>query len=231
MGVIDTADDVHLDAADAVAEKVLRSPQGGSGVYFAPTASGQPLALAGFGLALGMLSLINVEWVPPAAVGFMVAVAFSIGAIALLIGGSFDLRANNLFGGTWAVAYGCFWISAGLFLLFVGARMGAVAGPGAVGDAFGAYLILWGLLTAWLTVAAWFVARPAFLAFAVVTVVFVTLGISNTAAPGSLSDAMRHVGGYGGLIGAALAWYVAAAITINVTAGRQLLPLWPYVAR
>ncbi len=218
-------------AEGALSRRVLDSPQGGSGVFFAPTASGQPLALAGFGFALGMLSLINAEVVTLNAAGFMIAVALSVGSLALIIGGVADFRGNNLFGATWALAYGCFWISAGLVLLLVGPRVTEQAGAAGFADAFGAYLLLWAVFTGFMTVAAYHVARPAFLAFLLLTLVFVLLGVSNTSAPGALSDTLRTLGGYAGIVDALLAWYLAAALTINTTAGRNLLPIWPYPYR
>ncbi len=200
----------------------------GGPAYFPASASGQAIALTGFGFALGMLSMINAEWVTLGAIGFMVAVTFSIGSIALIIGGLWDFRANNLFGATWAIAFGAFWISVGLILQFVGGGVVEATSPEGFGDAFGAYLLLWAGFTAFMTVASWFVARAAFAIFAVLVVVFLLLGIANTAAPGSLSDTLREIGGYVGLLDAALAWYLAAALVINVTADRQILPIWPY---
>lgn len=215
----------------ALSRRVLDSPEGGCGVFFAPIASGQPLALVGFGFALGMLSLINAEIVSLNALGFMIAVALSIGSLALIIGGIVDFRGNNLFGGTWALAYGCFWISAGLILLVVGPQVTEQAGAAGFADAFGAYLLIWAVFTGYMTVAAYHVAGPAFLAFLLLTLVFVLLGLSNTSAPGDLSDTLRTVGGYAGIITALLAWYLAAALTINTTAGRDVLPIWPYPYR
>ena len=200
----------------------------GGPAYFPASASGQAIALTGFGFALGMLSMINAEWVTLGAIGFMVAVTFSIGSVALIVGGLWDFRANNLFGATWAIAFGAFWISVGLILQFVGGGVVEAAGPEGFADAFGAYLLLWAGFTAFMAVASWFVARAAFAIFAVLVVVFVLLGIANTSAPGSLSDTLREIGGYVGLLDAALAWYLAAALVINVTADRQILPIWPY---
>jgi succinate-acetate transporter protein len=209
-------------------EEAMADQEGGAGVHFPITASGQAIALTGFGFALGMLSLINAELVTLNATGFMVAVTLSIGSIALIIGGLWDFRGNNLFGATWAIAFGAFWISVGLILQFVGGAVVEAAGPEGFADAFGAYLLLWAGFTAFMAVAAWFVARAAFAIFLVLVVVFLLLGISNTSAPGSLSNTLREIGGYVGLVDAALAWYLAAALTINVTIGRQVLPIGPY---
>jgi uncharacterized protein len=215
----------------ASSQQALYAPAEGKDYFFPSTASGQPLALAGFGLTLGLLSLGNAEWISLKALGIIVPVAFAYGAVALILAGIWDFRANNLFGSMWSVSYGCFWISLALLIQVYGPQITATAGAGAYADAFGAYLILWGILTAWMTIGSYFIAKPAFVAFALLALVFFVLGVANILAPGGTSDTLRKLGGYIGIVDAAVAWYLSAALVLNTTAGRQLLPLWPYMPR
>ncbi len=215
----------------ALAQRVLNAPEHGKDYFFPSTASGQPLALAGFALTLALLSLGNAEWIKLSALGIVVPVALGYGAIALILAGLWDFRGNNLFGAMWAVSFGCFWISLALLIQFFGPRIAVSAGAGGYADAFGAYLILWGIFTAYMTVGAYFIAKPAFVAFLLLAVVFFVLGISNLIAPGGASDGLRKLGGYIGIVDAAVAWYLSAALVINSTSGRQMLPIWPYTPR
>jgi succinate-acetate transporter protein len=101
-------------------------------------------------------------------------------------------------------------------------------GAGGFLDAFGTYLLLWAIVSGYCTIAAYFVARPAFLAFLLLTIVFILLGISNIIAPDSPTVGLRKIGGYIGLVDALIAFYISAALLINTTSGKPLLPLWPY---
>jgi uncharacterized protein len=208
-------------------QTVLVAPAEGAGAFFPATASGQPLALAGFGLTLGLLSLANAGWIDLSALGIIVPVAFSYGSVALILGGVWDFRADNLFGSMWAVSYGCFWLSVALLLAFFAPGVVKSAGANNFGDAFGAYLLLWAGFTAYMTVGSWFIAKPAFAAFALTTVVFTALGLSNILS-GGIVETLRTTGGYLGILDAAVAWYLSAALMLLQTTGRQLLPVWPY---
>lgn len=219
---------VQYGGQAALADKVLTGPEHGAGYYFPPTALGTPLALAGFGFGLAMLSIINTEWVALGTLGIMVPIALGYAALATIVGGLWDFRSNNLFGAVWAVSYGGFWISLALLLQYFSPGIVETAGAAAFSDAFGAYLLIWAVVTAYLTVAAYFVARQAFICFALLFVVFVLLAFSNIVGPDSPAEFLRKLGGYVGIIDALLAFYLSAAFVINATAGRTLLKLRPY---
>lgn len=203
---------------------VVDEPPGATNSSDRPSASGQPLALAGFALSLGLLSLANAEWIDINALGLIVPLAFGYGAVALLLAGMWDFRANNLFGATWAVSFGCFWLTLALLLGFFADDVVSAAGAPAFTDGFAWFLVLWGIFTAYMTVGAYFIARPAFVAFALLALMFFVLAIANFAD----SSGWRILGGYIGLVDALVAWYLSAALIINTTADRQLLPIWPY---
>ena len=58
-------------------------------------------------------------------------------------------------------------------------------------------------------------------ALVVLTAVFLALGLANT---GGSTD-LGHIGGYLGLLDAAIALYLATAILANTTAAREILPI------
>jgi succinate-acetate transporter protein len=77
-------------------------------------------------------------------------------------------------------------------------------------------------------VGAWHINLPAFLAFALLALAYVLLGIANLASPGGLSDAFTRIGGWVLLADGATAWYLTSGLVLNPTVGRELVPLWPW---
>ena len=195
---------------------------------FTPEAGiGVPLAVAGFGFSVLVLGMANARWFNPAAVGFFVPVALATGAFCLLIGGLFEFRANNTFGGTFAVLYAGFLLTTALILRWFGADISTAAGALAFGDAFGAWLLLWGVFTLMLSWGAYYLNLPAFLAFVLLAAAYIVLGFANIMNPGDTVTFLTKLGGWLLIADGVCAWYLAWAAAMNsVVADR--LPLWPY---
>ena len=67
---------------------------------FAPQPGiGVPLAVGTFGFSVLVLGLPTSRIISPDALGIFVPVAFGTGALGLFIGGLWEYRANNIFGG------------------------------------------------------------------------------------------------------------------------------------
>ena len=223
-----TASEAHPNGGTALAEHVLKEATHGSGYFYPPSASGMPLGLIAFGTSLGLLSMGNAEWYSLGAAIIIAPIAFGFGAVALILAGMWDFRSGNALAATWETAYGCFWLSVGLQVAIFGPAVVAGAGAAGAGDAFGSYLLIWALITAGFTVAMHFVARPALLAFALLTVVLVVLGFANMTAPGGTADDLRMIGGWLGIVNALMAFYIAFALILNDVTGRTVMPLWLY---
>lgn len=196
--------------------------------YFPEFASGVPIAVFGFGFSLAMLSLSNTEIVSLDA-NLFVPVALGTGALAMLVGGLFEFRNGNLFGGTFGVAYACFLFTTAAMLRWFAPAITDTAGAGGFGDAFGAYLIVWAIFTAALTAGAYYINVPAFLAFALLVIVYVLLGIVNITEPGS--NFLLNLAGWIGLADSAAAFYLGMGIVLNSTCPRPMLPMGPYPYR
>lgn len=208
---------------------VLSSPEQGRGIFYPATPDGAgALGLGGFAIGTAFISIVNAKWLSGPTLGLEVPIVLGYSALTTFIGGMWSFRANNLFDGVWQVSYAGFWIVLGLILQFFGPQVTEAAGAGDFSNAFGVYLILWAVFTSYLTVGAYFVAKPAFIAFAGVVTIELLLGISNLLAPASPSADLQQVAGYVGIITACIAWYVSAAIIINTNSGREILPIWPY---
>lgn len=195
---------------------------------FTPQAGiGIPLAVATFGFSVLVLGLANARVFNPAAVGIFVPVAMATGGLGLLVGGLFEFRANNTFGGTFAVLYAGFLLTTALILRYYGPGVIVAAGALGFGDAFGAWLLLWGVFTALLSAGAYYINLPAFLAFVLLALAYFVLGFANVMNPGDTVTFLTKLGGWVLIIDGLVAWYLAWASAMNSLVADRL-PLWPY---
>jgi uncharacterized protein len=194
---------------------------------FAPEAGvGTPLAVGAFGFSVLMLGIPSAGLIDPDAVGAFAAVAFGTGAVGLLIGGLMELRANNVFGGSFAVFYSCFLLTTALMLRFLSVEMEGAA----FADAFGTWLLLWFVFTAMLSWGAWYINMPAFLAFALLAVAYLLLGLANFVGSADTAQALTKVGGFVLIADGLVAWYLSWGLAVNGMVGDRV-PLWPHPYR
>lgn len=199
----------------------------GTGAFVPEQGIGVPLAVGSFGFSVIVLGLANAELYSPAAIGIFVPVAMATGAFGLAIGGLWEFRANNIFGGTFALFYAGFLLSTALILRYFSPGIIDAAGEGGFGDAFGTWLLLWGIFTALLSVGAWHINMPAFLAFILLAIPYFLLGFANIIGPGDTGDFLTQAGGWFLIADGAVAWYLSWALAVNPLIGDRL-PLWPY---
>lgn len=195
--------------------------------YFQEGASGVPLAVFAFGFSVIALSLANAELFNLNA-SLFVPVAFGTGALGMLVGGIMEFRNGNLFGATFGVAYACFLFTTPMILRWFGPEIALdrVAGVGGFGDSFGAYLIMWAVFTAFLTIGAYYINLPAFLAFLLLVFVYLLAGIVNITAPES--STLLNITGWIGIADGICAWWVGMGLVLNGMGPREIIPLYPY---
>src|SRR3954470_23207528 len=195
---------------------------------FAPQAGiGVSLSVGVFGFSVIMLGLAQARIFNPAAAGIFVPVAFGLGATGLIFGGLFEMRANNVFAGTFSLLYAGFLIATGLILREFSADIAKAAGAPAFGDAFGSWLLLWCVFTLGLTYAAYHVNMPAFLAFALLALAYLLLGLANVGNPGSTVDFLTKAGGWVLIADGLCAWYLSWGLAVNSVVGDRI-PLYAY---
>jgi uncharacterized protein len=189
-------------------------------------ASGVPLAVFSFGFSVIVLSMANAELFNLQA-NLFVPVAFGVGALGMLVGGLMEFRNGNLFGATFGVAYACFLFTTPMILRWFAPEitLDRVAGVGGFGDSFGAYLLLWAVFTAFLTYGAFYVNLPAFLAFFLLVIVYVLVGIVNITAPDS--NTLLNLAGWVGLADGICAWWVGFGLVLNDMGPRPIIPMPP----
>jgi succinate-acetate transporter protein len=172
-----------------------------------------PLGLFGFALTTWLLSMVNTGLLPATSMGIILAMAFAFGGTAQFLAGLMEMANGNTFGFVAFCGYGSFWWSFALFAKFLGTGVP----PAAVGW----YLLLWGAFTFAMWIGTFALNRALFLIFLALWITFALLGL----APLLGRPELGVIGGYGGLITAALAFYLGAADIINEAHGRVLLPV------
>src|ERR1700722_6209783 len=103
----------------AVAEPPALVWAPGPGHAYPATAPGVPLSAFAFAFAVGFLGLVQTGILSSAANDMFIATCFGIGAVGLLIGGLWEYRSGELFGGTFGVGYAGFLFSPPLILSFL----------------------------------------------------------------------------------------------------------------
>jgi succinate-acetate transporter protein len=178
-----------------------------------------PLALAAFALTTFMLSMVNSGLVNAGVEPVVFGVAFMFGGLTQLIAGVIQFRTGNTFGGVLFSTFGAFWLSLFAIVQFFLKEVP----PTQVGHALGLFLYAFGIFTVWMFAASFRTNVVVVAALAGLAATFFVLGAGNYGA----STGLVHVGGYLGLIVAALAAYLSAAEVCEATYKREVLPLWP----
>lgn len=183
------------------------------------TADPAPLGLAGFAATTLVLSFVNAKFVNAGVVEAVLPLALFYGGLAQLLAGLLEYRRGNTFGTTAFTTYGAFWLAFAFYGWFFEAKAGADAHT-----ATGMFLLVFGIVTAYMSMAAMRVSLAVLVVFVLLTLTFLILAIGAFAS----SDGIGQVGGYVGILTALAAFYTSAATVINATWKRAVLPVWPY---
>lgn len=174
------------------------------------------LGLAGFALTTFLLSLANTGIIPAAGAAVL-GVALFYGGIAQFAAGMWEFAKGNTFGATAFSSYGAFWLS--FWWLLTNPAVEKAAGAAGVG----AFLLAWTIFTAYMTIAAVKTNGAILAVFVALTLAFIALTIGAFSGVAGITQ----LGGWLGLLTAALAWYGSFAVVINSTWKRTVMPVWP----
>lgn len=200
----------------------------GPGHAYPATAGGVPLSAFAFAFAVGVLGLFETNIITVGAGSdLFIATCFGIGAIGLLVGGMWEFRGGELFGGTFGVGYAGFLFSTALIYKFFAGPIIASAGVNNFNHAVAAWLILWALFTATFAIAATSISWTAVAPFTLAFIVLVVLAIGSLGGAASWAAGVNKAGGWFALLDSFAAGYLGCAIIINVSLGRDVLPLFP----
>jgi hypothetical protein len=175
------------------------------------------VGLAGFGLTTFALGMINVGAIDTSALPVVFPLALAYGGLVQLLAGMWAFIRGDTFAAVGFSSYGGFWISFWALNAFFLKQIPASE----QGAALALYLAVWGFFTFYLWLASFRVNWGVNLVLLTLTVAYALLAAGK--AGGSLST--YHIGGGFTIATAVIAWYVSAAVTINQTFARELLPL------
>ncbi|MGH3438824.1 MAG: acetate uptake transporter [Sciscionella sp.] len=179
-----------------------------------------PLGLAGFASTTLILSLVNAGVVGSGTeISAVVALAFFYGGLAQLLAGMWEFRKGNTFGATAFPTFGAFWIAFASFVVFF-----APSVPKAeAATATGMFLLVFLIVTAYLTVAALRTNAALLGVFVLLTLTYLFLVLAELGGVESLGK----VGGWLGVATAIVAFYTSFAGVVNATWKRVVLPVYP----
>ena len=176
-----------------------------------------PLGLGCFALTTFLLSLFNAGLLPAAGEPIVFGVALAYGGVAQVLAGMWEFRKGNVFGATAFTSYGAFWLSFWAFVTFYSADIPDAAAKEA---GVGWYLVAWGLFTVVMWVASLRTTTVLALLFTLLAATFFLLGAGDV----THTEGLTRVGGYLGLVTAAVALYACLAGVSASTFGRAVLP-------
>ena len=184
-----------------------------------PVADPAGLGLAAFALTTFLLSAVNAGWVPNSAAWIGYAVAY--GGLVQLLAGMWEFRNRNVFGAVAFSTYGGFWLGLAFYVQFVEAGQIAAHGESQVGTDLGMILLAFAIFNTYMLLWSTQVNAGVFGVFLTLEITEILLFIAEFTG----SDVLTIAGGYAGVVTALVAWYVAAAVVINGTTGRTVLPV------
>ena len=181
-----------------------------------------PLGLAGFGLTTIVLSLFNsgiIKIVEGAAI--VVPLAMAYGGTGQFVAGMWEFKKGNTFGATAFTSFGTFW----WFYALLGwsENAGLInlgSSPSEKGVVVAVVLAAWGLFTFYMWIASFKINHAIWTVFLTLWITFFLLALGDAFSPG-----IKIAGGYLGLLCGLIALYTSAAIVINETFGRTVVPL------
>jgi uncharacterized protein len=181
-----------------------------------------PLGLAAFAMTTLALSLSNANiW--PAGIESALALALVYGGSAQLLAGMWEFARKNTFGAMAFTSYGAFWIAYYVFVRFQAPGLTAKTLP----QAAGVFLLGWTIITFYLLIASLRVNVAVVGVFLALDIafIFLTIGAFDS------STNMNKIGGWVGIVTAAIAFYASAAGVINETHKKVILPVIPLAPR
>ncbi|HEX3650293.1 MAG TPA: acetate uptake transporter [Pseudonocardiaceae bacterium] len=181
------------------------------------TADPGPLGLAGFAATTMVLSFVNAGIISGDAVNAVLALALFYGGLGQIIAGLLEYRRGNTFGVTAFCTYGGFWLAFAFYVWFF-------KGLGNAGSATGMFLLMFAIVTAYLTLSTLRLNGALLVVFVLLTLTFLLLAIGAFAG----SKGLDKVGGVVGIVTAVAAFYTSAAVVTNATWKRPVLPIFPF---
>ena len=215
-----------MSTTDALAQPVAQPGAEPAGQQAGAWGNSAPLGLAAFAVTTFMLSTINAELMKAPITPVVFGVALMFGGLTQLIAGIIQFRIGTAFTGVLFSTFGAFWLSLYAIAEFF---LKDIAGPTPLataalqGQAIGLFLFGFGAFTVWILLAAFRTNIMVVVALAGLAATLFVLGAGNYNGNGLTVE----IGGYMGLVVAALAAYIGLAELCEIQYKRTVLPLFP----
>ena len=176
-----------------------------------------PLGLGGFALTTFVLNVHNAGLID---IGAALPMGLFYGGLAQLVAGFLEFQTGNTFGMTAFGSYGAFWIAlASMVLMEMNKWVSADASKGWLLVT----LIAWTIFTLILWIGTFKHTKALVWVFTTLLILFGLLDVAVWTG----SKTITHIAGWEGIFCAATAWYLMAAIVINDSYGKTVLPIGP----
>src|SRR5438105_4268492 len=188
-----------------------------------PVADPAPLGLAAFALTTFMLSGHNATFIPDIV---WVGLALFYGGLVQLLAGMWEFRNRNTFGSTAFSTYGGFWLSLGIFVVLAETtKLGGGLKGHDLQNGLAWYLLAFAIFNTYMMLWSLRVNMAVFGVFLTleITEIVLAVGFFNEAHGGSAY--ITHVGGWIGIVTAAVAWYASAAGVVNSMSPQPVVPV------
>jgi succinate-acetate transporter protein len=192
---------------------------------FSRVADPAPLGLAAFALTTFMLSGHNASFIPD---GIWVGLALFYGGLAQLLAGMWEFRNRNVFGATAFSSYGGFWLSLGGFVVLINSQTAfypAFQNKVALNNALAWFVLAFAIFNTYMLIWASRVNLAVTAVFLSLEVTEILLAIGFFRVAHGNGDYMLHVGGWAGIVTAAVAWYASAAGVVNGMSPKPVVPV------
>jgi len=176
-----------------------------------------PLGLSAFALTTFVLNVHNAGL---ADIGAALPVGLFYGGLAQLVAGFLEFRTGNTFGMTAFSSYGAFWIALASMVLM---QMNKWIPSNESAGWLLATLVAWTIFTFIMWIATFRHNKALVLVFTTLLILFILLDVHVWTG----SALIGKVAGWEGIFCACTAWYLMAAILINDSFGRKVLPIGP----
>jgi uncharacterized protein len=196
-----------------------------------------PLGLAAFALTTFLLSARNAGWMTSTTGNAFLTFALAYGGLTQLLAAMWEFRNRNVIGATGFGTFGAFWIGIALWVLLVVNPAVAAAKPltllptvAHINHELAWILLGFGIFTTYVLIMVTQTNTALFLTFFLLwaTIVILVIGLFIGGAQLPLAPtATVKIGGYVGVITAAVAWYTSAAGMAAGIGGKLRLPVGP----
>jgi succinate-acetate transporter protein len=188
-----------------------------------PVADPAPLGLAAFALTTFMLSGHNATFIPDIV---WVGLALFYGGVVQLLAGMWEFRNRNTFGATAFSTYGGFWLALGIFVVLAETtKLGGGLKGNDLPNGLAWYLLAFAIFNTYMMLWSLRVNMAVFGVFLTLEITEIVLAVGFFREAHGGSAYITHLGGWIGIVTAAVAWYASAAGVVNSMSPRPVLPV------